>query len=146
MTTKSCSSLWRSIFRPDLFRNQYGIVTGGGTGIGYQVAKEILLLDGSVLICSRNIEKLKKAKEMILSSLPANCKGQIDIFPCNVRNAKDIEDMVNYALYKSPIRIRKLSNASLSENEKDQIGHINFLVNNAGGQFVSPLEASTRRR
>merc|ERR1719408_328317 len=53
--------------------------------------------------------------------------------------------MVNYALYKSPIRIRKLSNASLSENEKDQIGHINFLVNNAGGQFVSPLEGISEK-
>lgn len=35
-----------SVFRPDLFRNSVGIVTGGGTGIGRAITYELLTLGG----------------------------------------------------------------------------------------------------
>ena len=45
------------IFSPSLFANRVNIVTGGGTGIGFGVARAIVELGGKCVIASRSIEK-----------------------------------------------------------------------------------------
>lgn len=39
------------------------VITGGTSGIGYEIAKKVIDLGGKVLITGRNFEKLKKVKE-----------------------------------------------------------------------------------
>ena len=39
------------------------IVTGGGTGIGYAIAKELVSLDAMVVIAARKMERLEKAAQ-----------------------------------------------------------------------------------
>ena len=39
-----------SIFRADAFAGKCGIVTGGGTGLGFAIARELLSLGAAVLM------------------------------------------------------------------------------------------------
>ena len=49
---------YQSVFRPDLFKGQTIIVTGGGSGIGRCTAHELAALGANVAILGRTIEKL----------------------------------------------------------------------------------------
>src|SRR5260370_8066879 len=44
-----------SIFRPELFDGQVFLITGGGTGIGRAIARELSSLVATVAICSRSM-------------------------------------------------------------------------------------------
>jgi uncharacterized oxidoreductase len=56
-------------------QNNTILITGGSTGIGYELAKELTEKNNSVIICGRSLEKLKKAKTEIPS---------IHIFQCDI--------------------------------------------------------------
>jgi len=100
----------RSVFSKNLFANKVALVTGGGSGIGLRCAHELAQLGCSVAICARNEERLKAAEELIRST------------GGNVMRA--ILDIRNEASVKSCI-----------EKVVAWGGKIDFLVNNAGGQF-----------
>ena len=55
------SQMWRSVFRPDLFRGKVALVTGGGSGIGRSIALELASLGAIVVIASRDGEKCQTA-------------------------------------------------------------------------------------
>ncbi len=76
-----------SVFRTDLFAGKTAIVTGGGTGIGFQVARELLALGCEVFICSRKQEKLDAA---VAALATAACAGRIHALVCNVRNEDEV--------------------------------------------------------
>ena len=52
---------YATVFRDGLFADKVAIVTGGGTGIGLQIATELLELGCNVVISSRNEDKLAAA-------------------------------------------------------------------------------------
>ena len=52
-----------SIFRPGLFDGHIAIVTGGGSGIGFAIARTLGELGARVSISGRKPEKLAAAKE-----------------------------------------------------------------------------------
>ena len=59
------TTMWRSVFRPNLFRGKVALVTGGGSGIGRSVASELAHLGAIVVIASRDGEKCTvAAREM----------------------------------------------------------------------------------
>ena len=83
-------SIW-SVFRKDLFLDKVAIVTGGGTGIGKAITKELSLLGCWVVIASRNFERLNSTANDLNSFLktngqpPANSLERVSPFACNIR-------------------------------------------------------------
>jgi citronellol/citronellal dehydrogenase len=105
---------YQSIFHPDLFKGQTFIVTGGGSGIGRCTAHELASLGARVALVGRKAEKVETVKAEILED-----GGIASAHVCDIRE----EDAVK-ATVKAII---------------EEHGGLNGVVNNAGGQFPSPL-------
>jgi citronellol/citronellal dehydrogenase len=108
------------LFAPSLFDKQTAIVTGGGTGIGLAVARELGRLGANVAICGRRIEKLTEAaKRLELDSI------RVHYATADIRDPESI--------------------ASFVASVKDTFGAVDILVNNAGGQFPMPSQHLSTR-
>ncbi|MBL4705587.1 MAG: SDR family NAD(P)-dependent oxidoreductase, partial [Flavobacteriales bacterium] len=87
----------------------------GGSGIGLRIAKELLHLGAKVAIVGRNEEKLAKA----MASL--SCfDNNVQSFICNIRDEEQVDSCLDAVI--------------------DHFGSLDYLVNNAGGQFPSKAE------
>jgi len=100
------------------FEGRVGIITGGATGIGNAIAREVARLGGRVVLVSRKEENLAKAVEQIRSETGrAEAAGYHAL---DVRDAEAVEAMA-------------------AKVESDY-GKIDFLINNAAGNFIVPAE------
>jgi citronellol/citronellal dehydrogenase len=111
---------YRSVFRQGLFQEQVVLVTGGGSGIGRCIAHELTALGAHVVILGRKEEKLTRTVAEIKED-----GGSASYQVCDIRE----EDAVKRAV-----------TAVMSEH-----GRIHGLVNNAGGQYPSPLVAISKK-
>ena len=114
------ASSYRSVFAKDLFAQRRLWVTGGGSGIGRCVAHELASLGASVVISGRSPDKLARVVGEI-----ADDGGHAHALAFDIRD----EDAV------------KTGVASVLK----QYGPVSGLVNNAGGQFPSPLMAISKK-
>jgi citronellol/citronellal dehydrogenase len=105
-----------SVFAPNLFAGQVVVVTGGGSGIGRCVAHELASLGAQVVLVGRKAEKLQAVQDEITQD-----GGHASFQVCDIRQ----EDAVKQAV-----------TAIVTQH-----GRIDGLVNNAGGQYMTPLEA-----
>ncbi len=105
-----------SVFANGLFAAKVMLVTGGGSGIGRCVAHELAALGAHVVVIGRKIEKLQAVTAEIVED-----GGSASFFVCDIRH----EDAVKQTI------------AALVAC----LGRIDGLVNNAGGQYMTPLEA-----
>ncbi len=103
------------MFAAGLFQDEVALITGGGTGIGFAVARELGLLGAKVAICSRRAEVIAAAVTK-LEALGISAFGTT----CDTRKVEEVEAMTTQVLA--------------------HFGKIDLLVNNAGGQFPSPAE------
>jgi len=103
------------VFRPGLFSGQTLLVTGAGSGIGRCTAHELAALGAHVVLIGRSAEKLATVEAEIQDD-----GGDASHVACDIRD----EDAVKAAVA-----------AILAAR-----GRIHGLVNNAGGQYPSPLE------
>jgi NAD(P)-dependent dehydrogenase (short-subunit alcohol dehydrogenase family) len=87
--------------------NKVAIVTGGSRGIGKAIAIALAEKGYNVVICSRNINELNKAKEEI-----ENFNVKVLAIKCDVRNYKEVKNLVNKTM--------------------EEFGRIDILINNAG--------------
>jgi citronellol/citronellal dehydrogenase len=111
---------YQSVFRPDLFEGQTIIVTGGGSGIGRCTAHELAALGANVAIVGRTVEKLTEVQQEIEED-----GGQAMSLACDIRDETMVVGAIDAVLAR--------------------YGRIDGLVNNAGGQFRSPLKAISTR-
>lgn len=102
------------MFSPNLFEGKTALVTGGGTGIGFDISKQLLQLGARVYIASRKEEKLQRAAELL------NDFGPCTAIPCDIRDTAQVKE--------------------LSFRIMDGTGRLDILINNAGGQFPSLAE------
>lgn len=102
------------MFQTHLFKDKVALVTGGGSGIGFSIARQLLQLGATVVISSRKEERLQKA----VAALGA-------LGPCRYR-VLDIRE---------PEQVQ-----ALAEDIAAHEGRLDILVNNAGGQFPSLAE------
>ncbi|MBI5721606.1 MAG: SDR family oxidoreductase [Burkholderiales bacterium] len=107
---------YRSVFRPGLFAGQALWVTGGGSGIGRCVAHELASLGATVIVSGRKADKLERVAAEI-----AEDGGRCHTIAFDIRDEEAVKAGVAQMLAAH--------------------GPVAGLVNNAGGQFPSPLSA-----
>jgi NAD(P)-dependent dehydrogenase (short-subunit alcohol dehydrogenase family) len=100
------------------FEGRVGIITGGATGIGNAIAREVARLGARVVLVSRKEEKLAPAVEQIRSET-----GRADAATFHALDVRDAEAV----------------EAMAAKVESDH-GQIDFLVNNAAGNFIVAAE------
>ena len=100
------------------FTDTVALVTGSSEGIGYAIAERFAESGASVVINGRNPDKLAAAQRKLSEKY-----DRILAVPTDVRSYDAVRTMVDEAV--------------------DRFGTIDVLVNNAGGNFASPLEKIT---
>jgi NAD(P)-dependent dehydrogenase (short-subunit alcohol dehydrogenase family) len=101
----------------DLFdiTGKVAIVTGGGRGLGQQIAEGFAEAGANVVVCSRNVEACvvvsEKLKQLGVDSFALKC---------DVSNPEDVKNVVNKTVEK--------------------FGRIDILVNNSGASWGAPVE------
>jgi NAD(P)-dependent dehydrogenase (short-subunit alcohol dehydrogenase family) len=109
------------LFRDDLLAGQVALVTGGGTGIGAQIARELAHLGATVVIASRKAANVEPAA----ASLDEECAGRVVAMTLDIRDRDRVQAVVAEIL--------------------ERFGRLDVLVNNGGGQFLAPAETITPR-
>jgi 3-oxoacyl-[acyl-carrier protein] reductase len=105
-------------------RNRRAIVTGGGSGIGYETARQFLEEGVRVVICGRNDAKLSMARDALANATG----GEIHAVAADMSKETDITRLVDAAQVK--------------------LGGVDILVNNAGtmysGRFLALTDESLK--
>ncbi len=113
-TSDNTKNTYQSVFKDSLFENKTMIVTGGGSGIGRCTAHELAALGATVILLGRKLDKL----EVVANEIKED-GGKVDFYACDIREEATVQHTIKEVVAKHPI--------------------IHGLVNNAGGQFPSPL-------
>lgn len=101
----------------DLFKleGKTAIVTGGGRGLGAQIAKGFAEAGANVVVCSRKLETCEEMSEEI-KQLGVDSLA----LKCDVTNPEDVNRVV--------------------EKTVEKFGTIDILVNNSGATWAAPVE------
>ena len=103
------------MYEKNFLQDKVALVTGGGTGIGMEIAIDFAEVGAKIVIAGRRDDILKKSSERLKKITP-------------------------YVLYvKTDIR-NKEEVTNLFEKAVNKFGRIDILVNNAGGQFIANFE------
>ncbi|MFZ4479746.1 MAG: SDR family oxidoreductase [Rhodoferax sp.] len=105
-----------SVFAPALFAGKVVLITGGGSGIGRCTAHELAALGAHVVLIGRKAEKLQAVVAEIRQD-----GGAVNYHVCDIRDEDAVKQTVAAVIAAH--------------------GRIDGLVNNAGGQYMTPLEA-----
>ena len=100
------------MFRENILEGQAGIVTGGSSGIGLAIARYLVEHGSKITITGRDQEKLEQAQ--------ADLGGDVTIAAGDVRKSEEVQTCLQTHL--------------------NAYGRVDFLINNAAGNFLCPLE------
>jgi citronellol/citronellal dehydrogenase len=100
-------------FAPDLLKGQVALVTGGGTGMGRATAIEMARCGARIAVLGRRIDPIESTAKVI-----RDAGGDAFAVSADIREP----DLIERAM----------------QEIKAEFGGLNILVNNAGGQFVTP--------
>lgn len=100
-------------FAPDLLKGQVALVTGGGTGMGRATAIEMARCGARIAVLGRRIDPIQSTAKVIREA-----GGEAFAISADIREP----DLIERAM----------------QEIKAEFGGLNILVNNAGGQFVTP--------
>jgi NAD(P)-dependent dehydrogenase (short-subunit alcohol dehydrogenase family) len=99
-----------SVFAEQLFSERVAVVTGGGTGLGREVAHSFAALGARVVVAGRTADTLDETAAAITGA-----GGTCLAVPTNIRETDQVD--------------------ALRDTVYDTFGQVDFLINNAGGQF-----------
>ena len=104
-----------STFAPTALQDKVAIVTGGGTGIGRVIAREMAKVGAHVVVASRNLDHLNPAADEIRALGRQALAVSVDV--------------------RVPDQVDGLVSATM-----ERFGRIDILVNNHGALFQCPVE------
>jgi len=104
------------IFRDDLLKGKVIVISGAGTGLGRETTLEMIRLGATVVGCGRRTEPLIET-----AGLADGLPGTFEHDGLDIRDDENVDRFFDGVL--------------------ERHGRIDTLVNNAGGQFLSPAEA-----
>jgi NAD(P)-dependent dehydrogenase (short-subunit alcohol dehydrogenase family) len=104
------------MFKDGLMSGERILVTGGGTGLGKEMAEAFLKLGATVYILGRRGGVLKETADELM----ARHGGTVGAIPCDIRSAEAIKDALDLIWADG--------------------GPLTGLVNNAAGNFISKTE------
>lgn len=107
-------------FRSDCLAGKSILVTGGGGGLGREIAQGLAAHGAVVHICGRREAMLKEAADAIM----AQTGGRVVPHACNIRDADAIETMLDFIWAAGPLT---------------------GLLNNAAANFIAPTESLSTR-
>ena len=107
---------YASAFAPGLMAGKVVLVTGGGSGIGRCTAHELAALGAHVVLIGRKLDKLQRVQQEIIQD-----GGSASMHVCDIRQEEAVKAAVGAIVTAQ--------------------GRIDGLVNNAGGQYITPLES-----
>src|SRR4051812_27352687 len=106
------------IFAPGLLAGRVCVVSGAGSGLGRETALELARLGAIVVGCGRRREPLDETV-----ARAGSAAGAVEAVDMDIRDEEAVERLFDGILGRH--------------------GRLDVLVNNAGGQFLSPAEAIT---
>jgi citronellol/citronellal dehydrogenase len=106
------------IFAPGLLDGRICVVSGAGTGLGKATAVELAALGATVVGCGRRDEPLEAMVEEV-----SGRGGKAEFEALDIRDEEGVDRFMDGVV--------------------ERHGRIDVLINNAGGQFLSPAEAIT---
>ncbi len=103
------------MFKKDLLQGKRILITGGGTGLGKEMANHFAEHGAEIFICGRRENVLRETSEQISEKYNTNVHYQT----LDIRASKDVDDYIQSIFDDKPL---------------------DGLVNNAAGNFVSPTK------
>jgi citronellol/citronellal dehydrogenase len=103
----------KSAFRDDLFQGESAVITGGGTGLGREIAMLLASLGAHVVLFGRREEPLAETAQAIVAK-----GGRASWRAGSIRDHDQVDAFWHFA--------------------EEEAGTPAILVNNGGGQFVQP--------
>tara|TARA_B100000941_G_scaffold87825_1_gene60798 strand:- start:97 stop:966 length:870 start_codon:yes stop_codon:yes gene_type:complete len=103
------------MFKKNLLKNKRILITGGGTGLGKEMAIHFAKHGAVLYICGRRENVLKETADEISKKYSTKVNYQT----LDIRASKDVDDYVHSIFEESPL---------------------DGLVNNAAGNFISPTK------
>jgi NAD(P)-dependent dehydrogenase (short-subunit alcohol dehydrogenase family) len=103
------------MFKNDLLKDKRILVTGGGTGLGKEMASHFAKHGAELYICGRRENVLKDTADEIITKYDAKVHYQT----LDIRASKDVEEYIQSIFDNAPL---------------------DGLVNNAAGNFISPTK------
>jgi citronellol/citronellal dehydrogenase len=104
------------LFKAGLLDGQVALVSGGGSGLGRAAALELAALGAEVVVCGRRTEPLEE-------TVARADRGRCSAVACDIREEDQVSALVDEVLARHK--------------------HIDLLLNNAGGQYLTPAEEIT---
>ncbi len=113
------------MYRPGLMKGARILITGGGTGLGREMAEACLILGADVYICGRRGGVLEETAKALMAAHPASAgAGKCIPIACDIRVPEAIHEMMDTIWAEGPLT---------------------GLINNAAGNFISRTEDLSAR-
>ena len=103
------------MFKKDLLKNKRILVTGGGTGLGKEMASHYAEHGAELYICGRRLNVLEETA----NELKEKFSAKVHFETLDIRASKDVDDYIERIFEEGPL---------------------DGLVNNAAGNFISPTK------
>ena len=103
------------MFKKDLLKNKRILVTGGGTGLGKEMASHYAEHGAELYICGRRLHVLEETA----NELKEKFNAKVHFETLDIRASKDVDDYIERIFEDGPL---------------------DGLVNNAAGNFISPTK------